>query len=270
MEKELTIAINNYKNPELLKLCLDSIRQNVSADYELIVADSETGEETSMMMREDYPDVKFFPFRENVGFQVMLNQGYRAGSGKYFLFLNGDIIVQKGSVEKLLEFMRADEKIALVGPKLLNFNGQPQDSCFRFYKPMTIFYRRTFLGRLGFAKRHLDWFLMRDYDHQSPREVDWVMGSAMLVRRSAIEKTGMMDSRFFMYMEDVDWCRRFWDNGFKVIYFPFSQMYHYHGKGSAKGGFFRSLVSNRLTWVHISSALKYFLKHRGKPLPKHS
>lgn len=270
MEKELTIAINNYKNPELLKLCLDSIRQNVSADYELIVADSETGEETSMMMREDYPDVKFFPFRENVGFQVMLNKGYEAGRGKYFLFLNGDIIVQKGSVEKLLEFMRADDTIALIGPKLLNFNGQPQDSCFRFYKPMTIFYRRTFLGRLVFAKRHLDWFLMRDYDHKSPREVDWVMGSAMLVRRSAIEKTGMMDSRFFMYMEDVDWCRRFWDNGFKVMYFPFSQMYHYHGKGSAKGGFFRSLFSNRLTWVHISSALKYFLKHRGKSLPKHS
>ena len=87
------------------------------------------------------------------------------------------------------------------------------------------------------------------------------MGSAMLVSRSAVEKVGIMDERFFMYMEDVDWCRRFWENGFKVIYYPLSIMNHYHGNGSDKGGFFYSIFFNRLTWIHISSAIKYFLKY---------
>jgi GT2 family glycosyltransferase len=93
------------------------------------------------------------------------------------------------------------------------------------------------------------------------------MGSALFVTRSAADMVGPMDSRFFMYMEDVDWCRRFWENGFRVVYVPSASVYHYHAKGSAKGGFFRSLLVNRLTWYHIESALYYFYKYRGKPLP---
>lgn len=136
--------------------------------------------------------------------------------------------------------------MGIAAPKLLNFNGTLQYSCFRFYQPLTIVYRRTFLKNFGFAKKHLNWFLMEDYDHKKPKEVDWVMGSAMVVSKKAVEKTGFMDPRFFMYMEDVDWCRRFWENGYKVVYYPFSQMHHYHGKASARGGFFRSLFSTSL------------------------
>lgn len=89
----------------------------------------------------------------------------------------------------------------------------------------------------------------------------------MLVPRVAARQIGPMDERFFMYMEDVDWCRRFWGQGLKVVYFPEALVYHYHGKGSAKGGFLGSLLYNRLTWYHIESALKYFWKYRGKALP---
>jgi N-acetylglucosaminyl-diphospho-decaprenol L-rhamnosyltransferase len=268
---ELTIAINSYKNPELLKLCLDSIKKNVKKlDYEIIVADSETEEGTEMMMREDYPEIKFFPFKENVGFQAMLNKGIEASASDYILFLNSDILVTENSVEKLLDFIKKNPEVGIAAPQLLNFNQTFQDSCFRFYKPITIVYRRTFLKNFNFAKKHLDWFLMKDYDHQKPKEVDWVMGSAMLVSKKAIEKVGKMDPRFFLYMEDVDWCRRFWEKGYKVIYYPYSRMLHYHGKGSAKGGFFYSLFLNKLTWIHIVSAIKYFKKYWGKPIPRHN
>jgi N-acetylglucosaminyl-diphospho-decaprenol L-rhamnosyltransferase len=267
---ELTIAINGYKNPELLRLCLNSIRKNVKKiEYELIVADSETEEDTKMMMREDFPDVKFFPYKKNVGFQVMFNRGIKESRTPFILALNSDIIVTPGSVEELLKFVKNNSDMGIAAPKLLNFNGTFQPSCFRFYKPVTIIYRRTFLKNFGFARRHLDWFLMKDYDHKKSRAVDWVMGSAMLVRREAIEKVGPMDSNFFMYMEDVDWCRRFWENRYKVMYFPFSEMHHYHGKGSARGGFAKSLLFNKLTWIHISSAVKYFKKYWGKPVPLH-
>jgi N-acetylglucosaminyl-diphospho-decaprenol L-rhamnosyltransferase len=264
---ELTIAINSYKNPDLLRLCLNSIKKNIKIDYELIVADSDTAEETEMMMREDFPKVRFFPHRTNIGFQNLIRKGYEMSHGEYILFLNSDIVVTDESVEKLLGFVKNDSQIGIAGPKLLNYNGTLQYSCFHFYKILTVIYRRTFLNRFRFAQKHLDWFLMKNSDHDQPIDADWLMGSALLARRSAIEKVGLMDPRFFMYMEDVDWCRRFWENGYKIIYYPGSVMHHYHQKGSDKGSFLRSIFLNRLTWIHISSAIKYFIKYWGKPLP---
>lgn len=267
---DLSIAINSFKNPELLKLCIESIESNVSdIDYELIVVDSNTEEDTEILMRENYPGIKFIPFKKNVGFQMLLNKGMKESRGKYILFLNSDILVTMNSVGSLLGFIKENPGVGIAGPQLLNFNGTLQYSCLRFYQPATIIYRRTFLGKLGFAKKHLDWFLMKDYDHKKPKEVDWLMGSALMVSKDAVNKVGFMDHRFFMYMEDVDWCRRFWENGYKVAYFPDSKMHHYHGRGSARGGFFRSLFFNKLTWIHIFSAIKYFKKYRGKPLPEH-
>jgi GT2 family glycosyltransferase len=268
---ELSIAVNNYKNPELLRLCLDSIKKNVhGTEYELIVADGATEEATEMMMREDFPEVKFFPFRKNVGLQALIHKALEASTGKYILLLNGDIIVTENSVEGLLDYIRNNPGVGMVGPKLQNFNGTLQNSCFRFYRPITIFYRRTILGRFRFAQKHLAWFSMDEYDHRTPKEVDWLMGSALLITREAMKKVGYTDRRFFMYMEDVDWCRRFWEAGYKVVYYPLVSMFHYHGKGSGKAGFLRSITSNRLTWIHISSALKYFIKYWGKPVPKHN
>jgi GT2 family glycosyltransferase len=268
---ELSIIISSYKNPELTKVCIDSIRRNCSLEsYEIIVADSETEEKTSMIMREDYPEIIFFPFEKNVGFQELVKKGIGSSKGEYILILNADIIVKKGSIEKLLEFIKNNQNVGIAGPQLINFNGTLQFSCFKFYTPLTILYRRTFLGRLSFAKKHLDNFLMKDFDHKSLKEVDWMMGSALITSRKAIEKVGPMDSRFRMYMEDTDWCRRFWENGYKVVYFPEPQMYHYHGRGSAGRSVIKSLVSNRLTWLHIGSAIKYFIKYYGKPLPPHN
>jgi GT2 family glycosyltransferase len=269
---ELSIAINNFRNPELLKLCINSIKKNVlNVEYELIVVDCGAEEETEMMMREEFPDVKFFPYKENVGFQAMLKKGLEESRGEYVMLLNGDIIVTPGSAEKLLSYLKENKEVGMIGPKLFNFNGTLQYSCFHYYKPLTIVYRRmAFLQKFGFVKKHLDWFSMKDYDHETIKEVDWLMGSAMMVPKTVVEKVGPMDARFFMYMEDVDWCRRFWENGFKVIYYPSSVMNHYHGKGSDKGGFFYSILFNKLTWIHISSAIKYFWKYRGKEIPKHS
>ena len=269
MKPELSIIITNYKNPELLRLCLKSIKENIeNVNFEVIVADSETEEETELMMREEYVGIKFFPFRDNVGFQRLVKRGIQESQGEYLLILNADILVKKGAVEKMLKFIKNNPQVGMVGPKLFGFNKKFQPSCFRFYKPITIFYRRTFLGRFPFAKKHLDWFLMKEYDHRRPKEVDWLMGSALLVSRRALNKVGLMDKRFFMYMEDVDWCRRFWEKGFKVVYYPQAEMLHYHGKGSGKKGFFYSVFFNRLTWIHIWSALKYFKKYFGKPNPR--
>jgi GT2 family glycosyltransferase len=268
---ELSIIITSYKNPELLKVCIDSIKKNYTGtDYEIIVADSATEEKTELMMREEYPEIRFVAFKNNVGFQHLVKAAYEKSSGKYLLILNGDIIIKKESIEKMQALLRDNSEIGIMGPQLLNFNETLQYSCFRFYSPLTIIYRRTFIGKMSFAKKHLSNFLMEDFDHKSTKEVDWIMGSAMMVTREAVEKVGLMDERFKMYMEDTDWCRRFWENGYKVIYFPGAQMYHYHGRGSAGKSMLTALLSNRLTWIHIASAIKYFLKYAGKTAPKHN
>jgi len=266
----LSIIITSYKSPELLKVCIDSIKDNCSlSDLEIIVADGKTEEQTELMMREDYPTIKFLSFPNDDGFGFLVEKAYAQSSGEYILILNGDVIVKKDSIEKLLTYIQSHPTVGIVGPKLLNFNETFQPSCFRFYSPMTIIYRRTFLGKMWFAKKHLDRFIMKDFDHQSEREVDWLMGSALMTTREAISKVGMMDQRFRMYFEDTDWCRRFWENNYKVIYYPNSEMYHYHGKGSASKGVWKSLFSNQLTWIHIMSALKFFSKYAGKKIPEH-
>ena len=265
---DLSIIITSYKNPDLLKVCLNSVKENLKGiSHEIIVADSATEERTEMMMREEFADVRFFPFERNVGFQALLKKGLDESKGEYLLLLNGDILVKPDSIENLYKYVSENPSVGIAGPKLLNFNETLQFSCFRFYKPMTIVYRRTFLGKMGFAQEHLDWFLMKDKDHEDVLEVDWIMGSALMLSRKALEKVGYLDPRFFMYMEDVDWCRRFWENGYKVVYYPKAVMHHYHGKGSAKKGVIYSLLFNRLTWIHISSAVKYFKKYWKKPLP---
>lgn len=273
MSIEVSIAINSYRSPELLRLCLQAIQRELATatfTYEVLVVDSSTTEPTEMLLREEFPDVRFFPHAENVGFGRLINTSICESVGQYMFFINADIIVRPETISTLLTYAKAHLDVGLMGPKQLNFNGSLQSTCLRFYRPMTILYRRTWLKKLPSGRRHLDWFTMSDFDHTYERDVDWIMGSAMFVSRLAVDAVGPMDSRFFMYMEDVDWCRRFWEHGFRVVYVPSASVYHYHAKGSAKGGFFRSLLGNRLTWYHIESALYYFYKYRGKPLPPYS
>jgi GT2 family glycosyltransferase len=270
---ELSIIITSYKNPELLRVCIDSIRKNLSlSNYEIIVADSETEEKTELMMRNDYPEIKFIPAKSNIGFAATVRNGYDQSRGDYILIMNGDIIIKKNSVEKLLEYIKNNPQAGIVGPQLLNFNETLQPSCYRFYTPMTIIYRRTFLGKFKFAKKHLDNFLMKDFDHKATKEVDWLMGSVLMTKKEAVKKVGLMDSRYKLYFEDVDWCRRFWESGYKVLYYPVSKMYHYHGRHSArtKKSLIKTLFFNRWAWMHIISAGKYFLKYAGKTTFKHN
>jgi len=268
---KLSIIVTNYKNSQLLKECLDSIKKYCRVEnYEIIVSDSATEEDMKLMMRENFPEVIFFPFRKNTGFAKLVNKGLKTAKGEYLLVMNGDIIMLENSISKLLDYICHHPETGIVGPQLLNFNGTSQSSCFRFYKPMTIVYRRTFLGKMKFAQNHLAKFLMKDADLKSIKEVDWLMGSALMTSRAAVDKVGYLDTRYKMYLEDTDWCRRFWSNGYKVIYYPEAKMYHYHGKGSAGKNVVGSLLFNKLTWWHIASAVKYFRKYLGQPLPKHN
>jgi len=260
---KLSIVIVNYKNSALLRLCLNSVYKSllVKTDVEMIVVDISSSIETRNVAVEEFEDVKYLSFRDNIGYTRGVNEGLKASSGDHVLILNPDIVPLAGSIEILSDYLSQEENVGMVGPCLLNFDGSIQDSSFRFYDILTIIYRRSFLGKFKFAQRKLDLYLMRDKDLNSIYETDWLMGSAYMIKKSTLKKVGLLDERFFMYMSDVDWARRFWENGYRIIYNPNSKMYHYHQRAS-KGpfGIFDALLKKE-SRQHLKDAIKYLKKY---------
>lgn len=257
-----SIIIVNHKNPPLLRLCLFSLKRVLAATFkhEIIVIDVATSPETRNVAKE-FHGVKWLGFKHNIGYTKGVNEGIKASSGDYVLILNPDIIPTTRSTEDLTSYLVTNTNVGLVGPRLLNFDSSPQSSCFRYYTPLTILCRRSFLGRTSFGKRIINKAIMTDKKLDEPTEAEWLMGSALMVSRKAVDKVGLLDERFFLYMSDIDWARRFWENGFKVVYYPYSEMYHYH-KRESKGRFGAlDILFNKQSRLHFADALRYFRKY---------
>ena len=258
----LSIIIINYKNPPLLRLCLKSFLMTLQPNFskEIIVIDISSTIETRNVISE-FPEARAICFKENIGYTKGVNEGIKNSNGDAVLILNSDIIPLKNSIENMYEYLSRNNDVGIVGPQLLNFDGTPQVSFFRLPSPWTLIYRRTFLGRLPAGKNHLDNFTMKNIDHSKLHPTDWLMGSAFMVNRKAIDKVGPMDENMFLYMSDVDWPRRFWENGYRVLYYPDSKLYHYH-KRDSKGcfGILDILIKKESRW-HIIDAIRYFKKH---------
>lgn len=265
--KDLSIIIINYKTSSLLRQCIKSIlRQKPKLNYQIIVIDNNSRDGSTQMIEDNfYETVTLIANKKNIGFPKAVNQGIseaQKNNSKYSLLLNPDITVLPNSLEQMIDFMEKNKDIAVLGPKLINPDGSIQNSCFtQFTTPSIVLYRRTILGQLPKAKKEIENFLMAKWDHKTSRNVAWILGSCMLVSMETIKKVGPMDARFFMYMEDVDWCRRFWEHGFRVYYWPEVKMVHYYQRASAPEGGLLLSMFNRQTRIHISSALKYFLKY---------
>lgn len=266
---ELSIIIVHHRTPGFLKMCLTSVanscqlKASSSLSYELIIVDSMASRESKDIVKERVPGAKYFGFKNNLGFGKGVNIGIKNSTGKHILILNPDIITKDDAIGKLTEFLEKHPDVGMVGPQLRNFNDTVQRSYFSYYKPMTILVRRSFLGKISPFKKILDNFLMADTDPNKIQTPDWIMGSAMMVRREAVEKVGLMDERFFMYFEDVDWARRFWHNGYKVVHYPEAVMYHYHQRESkSRLGILDALFNQKTRW-HIKSGIKFFIKYRN-------
>ncbi|MEK7183745.1 MAG: glycosyltransferase family 2 protein [Patescibacteria group bacterium] len=264
---DVSILIVHTFERRLIRQTLRGLRRAApQLHVEVLVIDNNPDVGLLEMLKKEFPEVKYFPKR-NEGFGSAMNVGMKHARGKYVLVFNPDIIISAGALEKLFYYMEANPQVGIVGPKLLNADGSLQYSCYRYPNPLVPVLRRTPLGRLPWALKILDRFLMKDVSHDQTIEVDWIMGSAMFTRAEALAKTGSFDERFFMYLEDTDLCWRFWEAGYKVVYYPEAVMVHYHRRASADGSIFQQLRSP-LTWRHIQSAYKFFRKHSGQPNPR--
>lgn len=268
MIPDLSIIIVNYKEPGFLRQCLKGIRLvGPKLKYEAIVVDNASRDGSVNMVRENFPEVRLFAETRNRGLAHANNLGLQASTGRHILLLNPDIAVFEDSLETMVEYLDAHPDVGIIGPRLLNPDQSVQVSCYRFPTPLVPVLRRTPLGRLPVARPILRRYLMLDWRHDSTQPVDWVLGACMMIRRQAFADIGLMDERFFLYFEDVDWCRRCWQTGWKVVYLADATMVHYHQRMSAESPGLNG-VFQKLTRIHIQSGLKYFRKYLNQPLPQ--
>ena len=261
---ELSIIILTYKSKNLVRFVLkDLLNSDLPDQTEIIVVDNDSEDNIREMIEKKYPQVRFIQSGKNIGFAGGNNVGIRAAFGKYVLIMNPDIFVQDNSIQKLYNYIkeRENENIGLVAPRLNNPDGSLQHTAYRFHKWSTPIYRRTFLGKTEKGKKHLKEFVMSDWDHNSTKEVDWVQGSCFISPKKLLEDINYFDEQYFMYMEDMDLCRKMNLAGKKVIYYPETQAIHLHRKESAEGSW-HQVFTNKLTRIHIHSWLKYMWKFR--------
>ncbi len=260
---DLSIIIVNYHSKRKLETCLSSIlRAEPNFNYEIILVENNSGDNLDDLLSLS-ERIKLISSPKNLGMGGGNNLGIKAASSEYVLILNPDTIIKNNALDILFNYLKANPEVGIVGPKLLNPDGSLQYSCSRFPKVYMPILRRTFLGDYFAVNR--DQFQMREFDHNAIKEVDWLMGSALMFKKKLTLKDGKIweprfDKRYFMYFEDTDLCRTTWRSGFKVIYNPEAIFIHDHARESAKYPWYLAIFLDRLAWRHIGSWVKYFLK----------
>jgi hypothetical protein len=266
---DVSVLIVHYNTPGLLAQTLRGLRRAAPRlNYEVVVVDNNPKIRVGAVVAKEFPEAKLIVSDRNLGFGAGMNAAMRLAQGRYFFVFNPDIATLPGALEKLVEYLDQAPDVGMVGPRLNHPDGSVQFSCYRFMSPAVILYRRLpWLRWLPSARRAIADYLMADWDHQSVRDVDYLLGAAMLIRRTAVEAVGGFDPNYFIYFEDQDLCRRFWLAGWRVVYQPAARLIHYHRRETAAGGFFAQLC-NPLTRKQMKSALYYYRKYRGQGNPR--
>jgi GT2 family glycosyltransferase len=266
---KVALTIVNYNTKDLLLYCLKKIYQaKINIPFQIIVLDnaSKDADEVEEEVKSKYPEVEFLKKNKNYGYTKGVNICARKAKAEYIFNLNTDAFIEKGIVEKMVKYMDNNPTIGLIGPQLLNFDGSIQESSYRFLTPLLALYRRTPVGLFPFAKKALNNFRMADWDHNSIKEVDWILGAAYIFPKKVLEKIGYLDESMFLYLSDTYFAWQVWEAGYKVVYYPEVKMYHYHRK-SSRNDFVLNLLFKKAYWMHIKDGIKFFMKTWLKPTP---
>lgn len=258
---DLSVVVINLNGKKLLDDCLASLRHAAPQHrLEVLVVDNGSTDGSTDMVREKYPETLLTANDDNLGFTKANNQGVWQSTGRYVLLLNNDTRVLPGAFSDAIDYLDEHPEIGTAGLKLLNEDGSLQLSCRRFPSfVQALFNRYSLLTRLFPNNRFSRSYLMTDFRHNEIQEVDWVSGACLLFRRSVLDKIGALDERFFMYSEDVDYCYRVWEGGWKVVYLPFARVYHLIGQDTKK-------VRFKLTVERHKSMYKFYKKHYSRSL----
>ncbi len=252
---DLSIIIVSYKSKEHLKVLLPSIFASTKKySYEVIIVDNDSRDGTAEAVSSLLPAIPNLKLikNQNNGFSAGNNLGIAQAQGKYILLLNPDTKVESSTFEVMLDFMESRPDVGVSGCKLIKADGKLDVACRRrFPNPLNSF-KRLFL-------RDNKNYNYTDVDKNLNMEVDSVVGAFLLIRKSVIEIIGTLDEKFFMYGEDLDWCWRCKEAGFKVWYYPKTFIFHYKGESSRKAPFIMLLAFHNSMWIFYKK--HYFGKY---------
>jgi len=264
MGKDISIVIVNYRVKNLLERCLTSISQSTDgSSCEIIVVDNNSKDGSVELLRQNFPEVKLIENQQNRGFPFACNQGIEKSSGRYVLLLNPDTIFPENGLKKVLDFMDSNPEAGICGPKMVDIRGNLLYSCRSFPSFLTsISSSQSFLFRL-FPRNPLSKrYLLKDLNHSQIQEVDWVSGSCLLARKKMLERIGLLDESYFIYVEDVDLCYRAHKAGWKIFYLPEVTFVHQVGQSTSQNRLKSQLEHHKSMWI-------FFKKHfQPNPLVK--
>lgn len=248
----LSVVVVSYDCRELLTACLDSLaRQREELPFETLVVDNASNDGTAELVRERNPWVRLRRSEENLGFARANNLALEETRGEFVLLLNPDTVVPAGALRAAVEELRARPDVGMLGCKLVQPDGSLDHACKRgFPTPLSALCYFTGVSRLAPRSRLLSGYTAGHVDPDSTAYVDAVNGAFMLARREAVDAVGPLDESFWMYGEDLDWCRRFWNSGWAVLYWPGVSVTHVKGGCSGRR---RNLPTNyafhRAMWL---------------------
>lgn len=259
---DLSIVLVYYRARDHLRACLPSLPDACEGlTYEVIVVDNASGDGMAAEIRQTAPDVRLLENSENVGFARGVNRGLGVARGRAIALLNPDTRVERGAFASLVRHLDTHPGSGAAGPKILDPDGSVQLSCRRFPTHWTgLFNRYSLLTRLLPNNPWSRSYLMLDFDHATTRAVDWISGACLVTRRDVVLRIGPMDESFFLFNEDVDWCRRMHDAGYEVVYLPEARCTH--AIGASKGA-----IPLALIWRRHMGMRHYFRKHHRAPWP---
>ena len=259
-QMDLEVVIVNYNTKERLEACLQSVFKSTNKyTFGVSVVDNASTDGSQGLVKnfitEGHKSLKFFELDQNRGFTGGNNVALKETSADFVLLLNPDTVVLENTFEVVLDYMKSNPDVGIAGCKVLKPEGSLDLACRRkFPDPVNSFFRVTGLSLLFPKNRIISGYNLTHLPVNEVTEVDSVMGAFLMINREVMNKIGLLDERFFMYGEDLDWCWRVKEAGYKVMYYPKTSIVHYKGSASKKAST-RSLYE-----FHRAMAL-FFDKH---------
>jgi GT2 family glycosyltransferase len=255
----LSIVIVNFNAREHLENCLRTLAEGAAAiPHEIVVVDNASTDDSVAALRARWPQVMLIEQRVNTGFAAGNNVGIRATQGRLVLLLNNDTLVPPGAIDKLVARLEAHPGDTVAGPRLIDGDGLPELSFGPMISPFaelrqkvtTFLYERRVAAVVRFVARATSW----------ERYVDWVSGACLLVRRAAAEEVGLLDERYFLYTEDVDFCAAIRAKGGRILFTPVAHVVHLRGRS-------RATASAAMNAAYRRSQLAFYEKHHPRWAP---
>lgn len=253
---DLSVIVITHDSRAHIGECLRTLdRARGALAMDVWVMDNASSDGTLDEVAAVAPWARGVPTGGNLGYAKAVNRGLAASSGEFALVLNPDCLIGDGALEALVAWLRAHPRCGIAGPRILNTDGTLEYSARAYPGPFTLLFNRYSLAtRLWPGNPWSRRYLLSDWDHATPRSVDWVSGACMCVRRAAAEAAGSMDEAYFMFNEDVDWCHTLNDAGWTVDYVPAATITHHIGASHAR-------VADKVVLERHRGMIHYLAKH---------